>query len=253
MHRQKLFFTFTIGLLAAFANSNANAQMKYTSSEFVNRVITENSDTKYSVTTDITQNGIKVGQLDASLTYGTGTNPFEDAVWTTGQNFSATGMSTSSDTENDETAAGIWDFSVTAEAGYRVDGLSLFSLNTILADPIFSNITSNGVATVWDGNQNKANELLGNHESGDIVANGSDLVFNNGSGSNGIAPGDHSELWSYDTNGTEISFEYQAGPVEAITAEGIRFDASFSAIPEPSTLGVLAFLGSAIALRRRRK
>ena len=171
--------------------------MLYTSASFGNRNILVNNATTYQVEADITEGGIFVGTLTATATYGGGTNPFASHNWTTGLSFLAYGNSAHDD-ENSETAEGFWEFEITPAAGFQVDGLTLFTENTHLANPTFENLVSNGTATVWDDNQGLGNELLANFDNGDSIANGSDLIFNTGAIGHGISNTDHSEKWSYD-------------------------------------------------------
>lgn len=249
-----------ISLIAACAvifalTANVQADLFYTSASFANRSILENSSVRYSVQSDIMENGSVVGTLTATMTYGGGTNPFSDHLWHTGSSFTAEGNSTTSG-ENSETADGVWDFVIAPAAGYQVDGITLFSNHTLLANPVISNLTSNGTARVWDDNQGLSNELLANYDNGDLFTNGDDLEFNSGSLAGGIDIADHSERWSFDSAGaTSLSFTYQAGPVSDIGREGIKFDAalSFVGVPEPSSLLILSAVSLLTLARRRRR
>jgi hypothetical protein len=226
----------------------------YTSSTFSNFTVTQDDALGFAATVDIFESGTKVGELDASVVYGGGTNPFNSgSLWGAAATFRALGQSTN-DAETSETASGFWNFDVTAEPGYVVDGISLFTVGTVIANPTFADLTSNGTATVFDANQGTADELLQSHDDGDVFMNGDDLVFNSGSLTTGITGTVHTRNWAYDSAGaTNLSFNYRAGPVTNITNEGINIDVQFSvATPEPSSLWLLGLL-SVPGVRSRRQ
>ena len=247
-------------LIATFSlavGNSATAQINYSSNSFDNLVIVSSDAAQYSITADILEggvNGVVAGTISGSLTFGGGTNPFNTPNWNDGQTLTINGISTA-DSEANETADGHWSFTVTPTAGYQVDGISLFTNGTSIANPTFANLTSNGIATVVDANEGLSNELFNSQNSGAFV-NGSDLVFNTGTTSAGITSANHTQLWSYDSAGaTQLNFDYLAGPTSNISNEGLRLDVQLSAIavPEPSTFALMGLFGSLAVLRRRRK
>jgi hypothetical protein len=252
MFKIKIFALFL--LLSSLAATHVSADMIYTSSAFNARVVLVNNATTYSVQTNVTEGGVQAGTLIATLTYGGGTNPFANANWSPGASFVATGASVN-DAETNETADGVWEFSLTPLPGWQIDGMTLFTSGTVIGNPIFENITSTGVATVYDDNEGLANELISNFADGDIVPNGSDIIFNTGTLRTGITVADHTQNWSYDSAGANyMSFTYRSGPVTNISNEGIRFDAQFSVapVPEPSSVAIFGLLAGVACLRRRR-
>ena len=239
--------------LCLAVTDSASAQIIYSSSTFANPSST-NSATQYSFTADVLQGGSLAGTVSGSLTYGGGTNPFLAPNWNGGASLAIGGTAPNDDNSAVETADGVWSFVITPAAGYQVDGISLFTQGTSIANPTFAGLTSNGSATVIDANQGTATELFASHSSG-AFANGSNLVFNTGSTSNGIPTGDHSLNWSFDSAGaTSLSFDYQVGPVPNISGEGIRLDAqlSLAPVPEPSAIALMGLMGSLAFLRRRK-
>ena len=237
------------------AEDSADAQIiQYNSGTFAN-VVSSNNASQYSITADILEGGVLAGTINGSLTYGGGTNPFVTPNWTGGASLAVTALSTPTPEAN-ETADGVWNFSVTPVAGFQVDGISLFSQATTLSNPTFASLTSNGTATVLDNNEGLPNEIFASQNSGAFV-NGDDLVFNIGTTPDGINDANHSLDWSYDSAGaTQLSFEYQVGPARSISNEGIRLDVQLStataAIPEPSSIGLIGLFGSSLVLRRRK-
>jgi len=241
---------FAISLVFASENS-VDAQIIYSSSSFTNLNVVTDDATEYTVTTDILQGGAVAGVLTGTFIFGGGTNPFETPNVVAGNNLIFTARSTNT-SETQETADGIYNFSIAPATGFQVDGISVFTIGTVIANPTFANLTSNGSATVIDANEGTATELFASHNSG-AFTNGSNLVFNAGPG-NGIVSDNHSRNWSYDSAGaTTLSFEYQAGPVPNISSEGIRLDAqlSLATVPEPSAIALLGLMGSLAFLRRR--
>lgn len=244
---------FLVAIFGLAVQNSADGQIVYSSSNFTNRVVVSSTATQYSITADILESGVLAGTLNGSLTYGGGTNPFTAPNWVAGGNLNILGSSTNT-SETSETADGVWDFSITPAAGFQVDGISLFTNGTVIGNPTFANLTSNGTGSVIDANEGTSTELFSNYNSGAFV-NGDDLVFNAGGLSTGIDLPDHSLRWSYDSAGaTQLSFDYQAGPVANISNEGIRLDVQLSAIavPEPSGFALLGLLGSLAVLRRRK-
>ena len=245
-------------ILSTVQSSHALAGLiEFDSSTFHNMTVTQDDLTGFAVTIDIREGGVLAATMTASVTYGGGTNPFDSGdAWSVGNEFRFRGSSTpTSDTPN-ETADGLWEVQITPEAGWAVEGITLFSTGTTLANPIFEGLTSDGVATVADANQGAAGELLNNYDDGDAFVDGDDLIFNSGSAANGFRRDDHSELWSYDSLGaTELSFTYRAGPVPTISTEGIALDVSLTAVPEPAgcmLLGLADLCGIRVRRRRRR-
>lgn len=255
--RAKLFPIHFMVLVAVFSlafQSSANAQIDYISSTFANRNVVVSDATQYSITADILEGGNLAGSISGTLTYGGGSNPFVAPNWNSGSSLLINGLSVDT-AETVETADANWSFSITPAAGYQVEGISLFSNGTSIANPTFANLTSNGVATVTDANEGTATELFNNYNSG-AFTNGTDLVFNTGSTNNGIPSTAHTGNWSYDSAGaTQLSFDYLAGPVPNISNEGLRLDVQLStvSVPEPSSLVVVGLMGSLAVLRRRKK
>lgn len=232
----------------------ATASITFDSATFGSFTIISDTTTGFSASAEILQGGVVAGTIIGTMVYGGGTNPFNSgAIWSDGNQFRTGGKSTQ-DGESNETANGFWSFSVSANAGWQVDGISLLTTGTTIANPVFANLTSNGVATVSDDQQGTVNELFASHNDGDSFVNGDDLVFNTGPTNNGIRRANHALQWSYDSVGaTTLSFNYQAGPVGTIADEGIAVDVQLSvtAVPEPSSC-ILLCLGS-LAIMRRRK
>lgn len=242
--------------LFAFLLASASAAITYSGADFANLTVTSSTAAGQTATADLQLGGITVGSITASVTYGGGTNPYEDVLWATGPTFGATGFSQETPATS-ETADGSWSFSASANAGYQIDGVSLFSSGTNLSNPTYSNLNTDGVATVQDDNEGTATELLANVDDGDTIANGSSVVFNPGSLSTGWPTADHTQNWSYDSaGGSSISFQLQSGPVTNLTYESVRFDVAVSAVPpvpEPSAPLLAALALGGAALRRRRR
>jgi len=249
---------FAISLVFASENS-VDAQIIYSSSSFTNLNVVTDDATEYTVTTDILQGGAVAGVLTGTFIFGGGTNPFETPNVVAGNNLIFTARSTNT-SETQETADGIYNFSIAPATGFQVDGISVFTIGTVIANPTFANITSDGSISVIDANEGAANELFANQNSGPLVS-GDDLIFNPGTLPTGIDIPDHSRQFSIDSAGaTQLSFDYQAGPTANITNEGIRLDVQLSplsvggpaVVPEPSALALVGLLGSLAALRRRK-
>ena len=250
--------------------AEVNASITYTSSSFSNFTLTTDTDTQLTATADIFQGSVLAGTATVTMVYIApstlgdmqpgGTNPFVrpvnadgDLLWSASNDFRITASSIQ-DSELNETAFGAYTISVTANAGFQVDGISLFSQGTVLANPTFQDLTSNGVGSVADDNQGEADELFASHNDGDAFTNGDDLIFRPGSLSTGIEVDDHSRNWSFDSAGaTLLTFDYLAGPVVNITSEGLRFDVQLSTapVPEPGS-AVLLGIVSLFAMRRRK-
>ncbi len=238
-----------------FLNS-ADASIVYSSATFNNFSILSDTPTGFSASANIIEGGVVAGTLTVTTVYGSGTNPFNSgALWGASNEFRFTGSSTDDEEEAEETAEATYSISISTNAGWSVDGLSLLSHATVLANPTFENLTSNGIATVADDNQGMPDELFLSHNDGDSFTNGDDLVFRPGSRSAGIDNLDHIRKWSYDSAGaTTVSFNYIAGPVTNISSEGIGIDValSFTAVPEPSTLCLLG-PGMLLVMSRRKR
>ncbi len=230
-----------------------SASLVYVSSTFGNFTVTQNNASGFAATADIFESGVKAGVLEASVAYGGGTNPFNSgSLWGDGGFFRATGQSTNTNNLV-ETADGDWSFNVTPEPGWTTVGLTIFTSGTVIANPVFAGLTSDGTATVHDDQQGTPEELLNNYNDGDAFVNGDDLVFNAGTLATGITSTQHNRLWSYDSAGaTSIRFTYEAGPVSNITNEGIAFDAQLRSTPEPSSFLLLG-LAQIFVLGRRRQ
>ncbi len=229
--------------------------VEFDSSTFHNMNVTQDDATGFAVTIDIREGGVLAATMRAQMTYGGGTNPFDSGdAWAVGNEFRFRGSSTPTTSTPNETADGLWEVMISPEPGWNVDGITLFSTGTTLANPVFEGLTSDGVATVADANQGTAIELLSNYDDGDSFVDGDDLIFNSGSAANGFRRDDHSLLWSYDSAGaTELSFTYRAGPVPTISTEGIALDVSLSSTPEPSSCILLGLAGlCSVRIRRRR-
>ena len=229
------------------------ADVVYTSSTFQNLVVTQNDALGYAVTADIIEGGVASGVLVASIEYGGGNNPFNDGSdWGPSANaFRIFGRSTGNFAGSD-TADGSWDISVTANAGFAIGGISVYSQGSVLGNPDFTNFVSNGSATISDDNN-----LITNYNDGDSFANGGDLLFAGGSHASGILSADHSQNWAFNAAGaTSLSFDYQVGhdeTVAGVAIEGLWLDVQTTvAVPEPSSAIFLVVLGlSAIGYRRR--
>lgn len=240
--------------IAFFTANPATASIVYSSATFTNFTVLTNNATQFSASGDILQGGVVAGTITGTMVYGGGTNPFNSgSLWGTGAEFRIGGSSTAT-AEANETADGFWSFTITPNANWSVDGVSLLSNGTVLGNPTFANLTSNGAATVHDDNQGAADELLGNYDDGDLFVNGTDLVFNDGTLSTGITGAAHARLWSYDSVGaTNLSFTYESGPVSNISNEGLALDVQLSfAIPEPSSIALMFAAGMGLLARRRR-
>ena len=233
----------------------ANADILYDSAAFSNFQVVTDDASGFSGTSDIVENGVVVGVLEASVDYLGGTNPFNsgDGWGPTGPQdgeFSVAGNSTD-DGEPMQTATGFWELSITPNAGFTVDGISLFSTTGVLANPTFGNLNSNGLASVSD-----STDLISSHNDGESFANGSDLIFNPGSLATGIPIDDHRRNWALNSEGaTSLSFFYLAGPVSDITLEGLVIDTSVSGgagVPEPSACCLLV-TGLAMLVSRRKR
>ena len=231
--------------------NNVKADIAYTSSAFENMVITQNDAFGFAITADVTEAGITTGVLTASYTYGAGSTPFNTGEnWGGTSNFRIPGT-TNLNPDGTDTASGDWNISVTALAGYQVDGLSVFTQGTSISNPDFTNITSNGIATVCE-----ASDLISNVSHGDVIPNGGNLDFNAGTSANGIISDDHSQEWAINVAGSALSFTYLAGfdePVNNVANEGLRLDVQISeAVPEPSSFAIIGLGMVFIGMRRRR-
>ena len=236
--------------------AEVNASITYTSGLFRDFDVDTDMPNLFIATADIFQGNVLAGTATVTMTYGGGNNPFQSPLsdWGAGADFRATADAPNDPDSTAETAVASYSFSVTANAGFQVDGISLFSVGTTLANPTFQNLSSNGIGSVADDNQGAANELLANYNDGDAFINGDDLIFRPGTSGPGILNGSHSRLWSFDSAGaTLVTFDYLAGPVTNIANEGIRFDVQLSTapVPEPGS-AVLLGIVSLLALRRRK-
>jgi len=234
----------------------SKADVAYTSSTFQNLVVTQNNTLVYAVTSDIVENGIVTGTLTASIEYGGGNNPFNDTSdWGPSANaFRIFGRSTGNFAGSD-TADGTWKISATANAGYQIDGISLYTQGSVLGNPDFTNVNTNGSATV-----SELSELITNYNDGDSFTNGDNLLFAGGTHASGILSEDHSRNWALNAaDATSLSFNYQVGhdeTVAGIAIEGLWLDVQTStalAVPEPSSIFFIASIGLATIGKRRRK
>lgn len=245
-----------VGMVGTVAS---HAVTTYTGASFSNYAIVQDDATALVITADVSVGGVVVGALDASLTeVAGGTTDFTASSWSASGQLNATGIG--SNPAGTDTAFGDWAFTITPIAGWQVDGISTFTNGAILGNPIYSNITSNGAATLQEDITGGLGAALTDGANGDSYANGSTLTFGIGTNTNGIDIVDHSNLWSLDFAGAStIGFRYAAGAqvggeINNIGGEGIRIDASLSEappVPEPSA-GLLAAFGGLLLLRRRR-
>lgn len=235
----------------------ATAGIDFSTATFNNMNITQNDSLGFAVTADVLEGGTVVGSLTAGYTYGGGTTPFNSgSFWgPTANAFRIFGETTNSFNGSD-TADGRWNISVTPNAGYQVDGISLYTNGSILANPDFVGVTTNGNATVFDNGS--GNGLITNYADGDPFIDGTNLLFAGGTHNNGILSTVHSNNWALNAAGaTTLAFKYEAGfdePVNGIAVEGIWFDVQLSAsMPEPSSLYLLLLGAFPVAFRRERR
>ena len=246
-------------LLIPFAATNSSAQITYDSATFGGPIVTISNENTLQVQSTVFEGGFEAGTLISTFSYGGGTNPFNFPNWSGGDDFNAVLNSTPDIEQLSETADGSVDFLLIPNAGWQSSGLSIFSSGgTAIGNPVYSNVVSStGSGTISDALQGLSNELIGNFDDGDTVVNGSSIVFNPGSTATGISESDHTRNWSYDSAGsTNISFDYQAGPVSNISLESIRLEAALvqtSAVPEPSSAAILCLLAGVGCMRRRRR
>lgn len=236
--------------------SELKADIVFRSSTFQNLVVTQDDALGYAVTADINDGGVATGVLSASIEYGGGNNPFNDASdWGPSANaFRIFGRSTENFAGSD-TADGFWNVSATANAGFAIGGISVYSQGSVLGNPDFTNLVSNGLVTISD-----SEDLITNYNDGDSFANGGDLLFAGGSHASGILSEDHSQNWAINAAGaTSLSFNYQVGydePIAGVAIEGLWLDVQtipVATIPEPNSAMLIAAMGlSAIGYRRRR-
>ena len=252
MNILKFLFAFAV-VLVGF-NGETKADIIYTSSTFQNLVVTQNDALGYAVTSDIVEGGVVTGTLVASIEYGGGTNPFNDGSdWGPSANaFRIFGRSTGNFAGSD-TADGNWNISATANTGFQIDGISLFSQGSVLGNPDFTNVNTNGAATVCEHA-----DLITNYDDGDSFTNGDDLLFAGGTHASGILSADHSQNWALNSAGaTSLSFNYQVGhdeTVAGVAIEGLWLDVQTSvAIPEPSGASFVALICLSGFCYRRRK
>ena len=251
---RSLSFSVALAILA-FASQTVVGSIVYNSATFSNFNVITNDATQFSASADILQGGVNAGTIVATQLYGGGTNPFNSGtLWGAGNDFRIGAFSTQT-SEVNETADGLWSISVTPNANWSVDGISLFSTGSVISNPTFGNLSSNGVATVHDDNQGTTTELFSNYNDGDAFLNGDDLIFNPGDLPTGIISDDHTRLWSYDSaGGTDLTFRYEAGPVANISNEAFAVDLelTLALIPEPSSLGLMMAASLGLLARRRR-
>ena len=233
---------------------DVNADIAYTTSTFSNMMVTQDDTNGFAITADILEGGALAGTLTASMIYNGGTNPFNNGdLWAPFANaFRIFGSSTGS-FAGDDNAAGEWNISVSANAGWNVEGISVYTLGSFLGNPEIEQVMSNGNTSLFDGNN-----LIVNHSDGAILNNGANLDFAEGTGNNGIVSGDHSQNWAINAaDATQLSFDYLVGfdePINGIGTEGLWLDVQLtSSVPEPnSALLLIGLLGFAIGCRRRR-
>jgi len=247
-------------LMAAFATCIASPQtsradIDFESAIFQNTTITQNDAAGYAITADILEDGSVVAQLSASVEYGGGTNPFNTGdSWRAASGIYQIYAESTGVVPGDDTADGNWDISVTPNAGWKVDGISVFTNGTTIGNPDITNVTTDGIGSVFN-----SNGLITNRTDGDVIPNGGDLLFSGGSHPSGIPTADHSRLWAINAaDATQLSFTYSVGhdeTVRVIAIDAIQMDVALSqivAVPEPST-AVVSFLAmSALFLRRKR-
>ncbi|QEG22419.1 PEP-CTERM sorting domain-containing protein [Mariniblastus fucicola] len=231
----------------------SRADIDFSSSIFEGTIVTQDDAAGYAVTADILESGSVVGQFSASVTYGAGTNTFNSgSSWgPSADGFGIYPDSTGS-FAGDDTASGFWQISVTPNAGWTVDGISIFTVGTTIANPDFTSVTSDGVGSIFD-----ENNLITNYTDGASFVDGDDILFAGGSITNGIPGSDHSRHWAYSSAGaTQVSFNYLAGfdeSVSTIGIEGLQVGMQLSAVPEPATATISLLLLAGLSVRRRRK
>lgn len=240
------------GLCLTFVNPSC-ADIDFESAIFQNTLITQNDTDGYAITTDVVEGGTVAGRMSVSLDYGGGTTPFDSGDrWRAVSNaFRIYGDSTGT-FAGDDTADGVWQISVTPNAGWQVDGISIFTNLTTIANPNFANISSNGVGSLFDDNN-----LVANFADGDSVPNGSTIDFNGQTG--GIPSADHSRRWAYNAAGaSDVNFRYEAGMDEVVATVGVEaihvsVQMSVISVPEPASASIVLMAMSTLTLRRRRK
>ncbi len=233
---------------------NVNADIAHTTSTFSNMVVTQDDMNGFAITADILEGGALAGTLTASMIYNGGTNPFNNGdLWGPIANAFRIFGSSTGDFAGEDTATGEWNISVSANAGWNVEGISVYTLGSILGNPNFEQVTSNGNTTLFDGNN-----LIVNHNDGAILNNGANLDFMEGTHANGLFSEVHSQNWAINAaDATELSFDYLVGfdePINGIGSEALWLDVQLtSAVPEPnSALLLIGLLGFSICRRRRR-
>ena len=254
MYRQYILkFVMICAAVLIGQTTKLKADIVFTSSTFQNLVVTQENAQGFAVTADILDGGVATGVLTASIEYGGGNNPFDDTSdWgPSGNAFRIFGRSSGTYMGSD-TADGFWNISATANAGFAIGGISIYTQGSVLGNPDFTNFVSNGSATISD-----SENLITNYNDGDSFINGGDLLFAGGLHASGILSEDHSRNWAFNAAGaTSLSFNYQVGydeSVAGIAIEGLWLDVQTTvAVPEPSSAIFLVVLGlSAIGYRRR--
>lgn len=149
------------------------------------------------------------------------------------------------------------DIQITA-AGWYLDGYSMFSERSVLANPVWSDLTFDGEASIYDGVTTVSGGFFPDYATGDLLISGNDLVSGNGTTASGWTVG---SPWAVNfnldesvTTSASISFGYSTHKSGSYTVQNEVLDLSFSAvqIPEPTSMALLGIFAASSMIRRRR-